>query len=147
VPAYEWQFSDVNPPVQAWAAWRIYQNEKRLNGTSDRNFLDEARQRLLLNFTWWVNREDPQGCNVFQGGFLGLARRMIGIFLRGADGRRPVFGNYELLQADPHWRDHVWFHEYFHGDTGAGLGASHQTGWTALVAALIEQGCARAAVD
>ncbi|TMJ07647.1 MAG: hypothetical protein E6H02_11165 [Bacillati bacterium ANGP1] len=68
-----------------------------------------------------------------------LARRLTRIFLRGPDGRRPVFGANEILQRDPHWRDYLLFHEYFHGDTGAGLGASHQTGWTALVAKLIEQ--------
>ena len=66
-----------------------------------------------------------------------LSRRVISLFLRGDDGRRPVFGGYELLQTDPAWRDLILFHEYFHGDTGAGLGASHQTGWTGLVADLI----------
>jgi hypothetical protein len=66
-----------------------------------------------------------------------LTRRLIGLFLRGPDGRRPVFGGYTLLQDDPAWRDAILFHEYFHGDTGAGLGASHQTGWTGLVADLI----------
>jgi len=69
-----------------------------------------------------------------------LERRLSGIFLRGADGRRPVFGATEKFQQDPHWRDLVPFHEYFHGDTGAGVGASHQTGWTGLVAKLLEQG-------
>jgi hypothetical protein len=68
-----------------------------------------------------------------------LSRRLIRLFLRGPDGRRPVFGANEVLQTDPHWRDCLLFHEYFHGDTGAGLGASHQTGWTALVAKLLEQ--------
>ncbi len=66
-----------------------------------------------------------------------LASRLIALFLRDTDGRRPVFGGYELLQNDPAWRDSILFHEYFHGDTGAGLGASHQTGWTGLVADLI----------
>ena len=66
-----------------------------------------------------------------------LAGRLVALFLRGADGRRPVFGGYTLLQEDPAWRDLILFHEYFHGDTGAGLGASHQTGWTGLVADLI----------
>jgi hypothetical protein len=68
-----------------------------------------------------------------------LADRLIGIFTRGADGRRAVFGDVALFQDDPHWRDHLRFHEYFDGDTGAGLGASHQTGWTALVASLIDE--------
>ena len=71
-----------------------------------------------------------------------LRRRLISLFLRGSDGRRPCFGGVERMQTDPHWRDHVLFYEYFHGDNGAGLGASHQTGWTGLVADLI---CARRA--
>jgi hypothetical protein len=66
-----------------------------------------------------------------------LARRLVSLFLTGPDSRRPVFGNYALFQQDPAWRDQLWFHEYFHGDTGAGLGASHQTGWTGLVLDLI----------
>jgi hypothetical protein len=67
-----------------------------------------------------------------------LSRRLTRIFLRGADGRRPVFGEHDKLQNDPHFRDHILFHEYFHGDTGAGVGASHQTGWTGLVAKLLQ---------
>jgi hypothetical protein len=66
-----------------------------------------------------------------------LSQRLIGIFLRGPDGRRPVFGDNETMRLDPHWRDLLPFHEHFHGDTTAGLGASHQTGWTALVANLL----------
>jgi hypothetical protein len=68
-----------------------------------------------------------------------LSRRLIGLFVRGPDGRRPVHGRYAKFHDDPHWRDLIPFHEYFHGETGAGLGASHQTGWTALVAKLIQQ--------
>ena len=67
-----------------------------------------------------------------------LATRLNGIFLRNADGERPVFGSSRRLQDDPHFRDHVLFHEYFHGDTGRGVGASHQTGWTGLVAKLLQ---------
>jgi hypothetical protein len=67
-----------------------------------------------------------------------IANRLISIFLRDASGRRPVFGGLEKFQTDPHWRDHILFHEYFHGDNGAGIGASHQTGWSGLVATLIE---------
>jgi hypothetical protein len=67
-----------------------------------------------------------------------IANRLISIFLRDANGRRPVFGGLEKFQTDPHWRDHILFHEYFHGDNGAGVGASHQTGWSGLVATLIE---------
>ncbi len=80
IPAYEWKFSDVNPPVHAWAAWRVYKIEKRVRGKSDRNFLERIFHKLLLNFTWWVNRKDPDGRNVFQGGFLGLDN--IGLFDR-----------------------------------------------------------------
>jgi len=68
-----------------------------------------------------------------------LSRRLASLFLRGGDGRRPVFGTNDTFQQGAHWRDLVLFHEYFHGDTGAGLGASHQTGWTAIVAKLLQQ--------
>jgi hypothetical protein len=68
-----------------------------------------------------------------------ISQRLCRIFLRGPDGRRPVFGDVEKFQSDPHWRDAIPFYEYFHGDTGAGLGASHQTGWTGLVAKLLRQ--------
>jgi len=82
IPAYEWAFGDVNPPVHAWAAWRVYKIEKRIRGKADRLFLERVFQKLLLNFTWWVNRKDPEGHNVFQGGFLGLDN--IGVFDRSA---------------------------------------------------------------
>ena len=68
-----------------------------------------------------------------------LSRRLIRIFTRDGEGRRAVFGGQDRLQRDPHWRDYLLFHEYFHGDNGAGIGASHQTGWTGLVAKLIQQ--------
>jgi hypothetical protein len=68
-----------------------------------------------------------------------LSRRLISIFVRDEKGQRPVFGNHELFRRDPHWRDYVLFYEYFHGDNGTGLGASHQTGWTGVVAELIQQ--------
>jgi hypothetical protein len=68
-----------------------------------------------------------------------ISQRLTRIFSRDADGRRPVFGGTEKFQRDPNWRDLIPFHEYFHGDNGAGIGASHQTGWTALVAKLIQQ--------
>ena len=67
-----------------------------------------------------------------------LSRRLVATFLRGDDGRRPVYGGTRLFQEDPHWRDLILFYEYFHGDNGAGLGASHQAGWTGLVARLIQ---------
>jgi len=80
IPAYEWEFSDVNPPVHAWAAHQVYKLEKERTGTGDRAFLERIFQKLLLNFTWWVNRKDYEGQNVFQGGFLGLDN--IGVFDR-----------------------------------------------------------------
>ena len=80
LPAYEWNFSDVNPPVHAWAVWRVYKIAARIQGKKDRNFLVRAFHKLLLNFTWWVNRKDPEGKNVFEGGFLGLDN--IGVFDR-----------------------------------------------------------------
>ena len=71
LPAYEWNFSDVNPPVHAWAVWRVYKIEQKHFGRTDRSFLERAFHKLLLNFTWWVNRKDAEGNNIFQGGFLG----------------------------------------------------------------------------
>jgi hypothetical protein len=82
IPAYEWAFSDVNPPVHAWAAWRIYNIEHKMYGRRDIHFLERVFQKLLLNFTWWVNRKDAEGKNVFEGGFLGLDN--IGVFDRNA---------------------------------------------------------------
>ena len=83
IPAYEWAFGDVNPPVHAWAAWRVYQIDRKQNdGRGDLQFLERVFHKLMLNFTWWVNRKDAEGRNVFQGGFLGLDN--IGVFDRGA---------------------------------------------------------------
>ncbi len=93
IPAYEYAFSDVNPPVHAWAAWRVY----KITGTKgqrDRNFLERVFQKLLVNFTWWVNRKDAQGKNLFAGGFLGLDN--IGVF----DRSKPLPGGGQLEQAD-----------------------------------------------
>lgn len=72
LPAYEWAYGDVNPPVHAWATWNVYTMEKSKHGTGDREFLESVFQKLLLNFTWWVNRKDTQGNSIFEGGFLGL---------------------------------------------------------------------------
>jgi len=72
IPAYEWEFSDMNPPVHAWACWRVYQLEKQRTGNGDASFLEKCLHKLLMNFAWWVNRVDSQGNNVFEGGFLGL---------------------------------------------------------------------------
>jgi hypothetical protein len=94
LPAYEWNFSDVNPPVQAWAALQVYQIEKNRTGKGDIVFLKKIFQKLLINFTWWINRKDANGNNMFEGGFLGLDN--IGVFNRS---HRP--GNdMELEQAD-----------------------------------------------
>ncbi len=82
VPAYEWNFSDVNPPVLAWAAWRVYGIDRKDRRVGDTLFLERVFQKLLLNFTWWVNRKDEFGNNVFEGGFLGLDN--IGLFDRSA---------------------------------------------------------------
>jgi hypothetical protein len=94
LPAYEWAFEDVNPPVHAWAAWRVYKIEKRWYGRADRGFLERVFHKLLLNFTWWVNRKDVDGRNVFEGGFLGLDN--IGIF----DRSKPPLGGGRLEQSD-----------------------------------------------
>jgi hypothetical protein len=225
MPAYEWNFSDVNPPVHAFATLFLHRTEQALRGETDLDFLKATFNKLLLNFTWWVNRKDRFGKNVFEGGFLGLdnigvfdrsaplptcgqeyrvdylpaesntgmfggnsnwrgpvwmpvnailirallnfylyygdnfkiecptgsgkmmdlfevskeiADRLSRIFLRDENGRRPVYGGTEKFQTDPHWRDHILFYEYFHGDNGAGLGANHQTGWTGVVAKFIQ---------
>ena len=82
IPAYEWAFGDVNPPVHAWATWRVYKIEEKRTGKGDRLFLERVFQKLLLNFTWWVNRKDAEGNNIFEGGFLGLDN--IGVFDRSA---------------------------------------------------------------
>jgi hypothetical protein len=94
LPAYEWDFNDANPPVHALAAWKVFLTDRELKGRPDHSFLEEIFQKLLLNFTWWVNREDSEGNNIFEGGFLGLDN--IGIFNRNA----PVPGGGLLEQAD-----------------------------------------------
>jgi hypothetical protein len=82
IPAYEWNFSDVNPPVHAWAAWRVFKIDQRIKGKPDRVFLERVFHKLLLNFTWWINRKDSEENNIFEGGFLGLDN--IGVFDRNA---------------------------------------------------------------
>ena len=94
IPAYEWTFGDVNPPVHAWAAWRVYKIDKKQTGVGDRVFLERVFHKLLLNFTWWVNRKDTDGKNIFQGGFLGLDN--IGVFDRSA----PVPTGGHIEQSD-----------------------------------------------
>ncbi|MDQ3804039.1 MAG: glucosidase [Acidobacteriota bacterium] len=95
LPAYEWAFGDVNPPVHAWAALRVYRIEKkRRDGVGDRQFLERVFHKLLLNFTWWVNRKDAEGMNIFQGGFLGLDN--VGVF----DRSRPLPTGGHLAQSD-----------------------------------------------
>ena len=83
MPAYEWDFDGVNPPVHAWAVWRVYTIEQEMYGRSDKKFLERVFQKLLMNFTWWVNQHDDENNNIFQGGFLGLDN--IGVFNRGGD--------------------------------------------------------------
>ena len=94
IPAYEWALGDVNPPVQAWAAWRVYKIDKKRHGVGDRAFLQRVFHKLLLNFTWWVNRKDAGGRNIFQGGFLGLDN--IGVF----DRSKPLPTGGRLEQSD-----------------------------------------------
>jgi hypothetical protein len=95
LPAYEWSFGDVNPPVQAWAALQVYENDRRWSGgVGDTNFLQRVFHSLIMNFTWWVNRKDAQGLNVFEGGFLGLDN--IGVFNRSA----PLPTGGHLQQSD-----------------------------------------------
>jgi len=94
LPAYEWNFSDVNPPVHAWAALKTYELDKKNTGKGDIVFLKRVFQKLLLNFTWWVNRKDSEGHNIFQGGFLGLDN--IGVF----DRSRPLPTGGHIEQAD-----------------------------------------------
>ena len=80
IPAYEWNFSDVNPPVHSWAVWTVYEKDKKRTGQADTPFLEKAFQKLLINFTWWVNQKDTSGTDLFEGGFLGLDN--IGVFDR-----------------------------------------------------------------
>ena len=95
LPAYEWNFSDVNPPVHAWATWRVYKmDKKKNNNVGDKAFLESVFHKLLLNFTWWVNRKDEYNHNIFQGGFLGLDN--IGVFDRSAE----IPGGGHIEQAD-----------------------------------------------
>jgi hypothetical protein len=94
LPSYEWNFSDVNPPVQAWAAMQVYNIEKKQTGKGDIKFLKKVFQKLLINFTWWINRKDVNGNNIFEGGFLGLDN--IGVFNRSFH----FSGEVQLEQAD-----------------------------------------------
>jgi len=94
LPAYEWEFSDVNPPVHPWAVYRVYKIDQKLTGKADFQFLESAFHKLLMNFTWWVNRKDSQGNNIFEGGFLGLDN--IGVF----DRNKPLPTGGFIEQAD-----------------------------------------------
>jgi hypothetical protein len=94
IPAYEWNFGDVNPPVHAWAVWQVYERDLKKTGNADWSFLEECFQKLLINFTWWVNRKDINGIDLFEGGFLGLDN--IGVF----DRSQKVPGVKNLQQAD-----------------------------------------------
>ena len=94
IPAYEWNFSDVNPPVHAWATIFMYRTEQAMYGTGDLDFLKRSFAKLMLNFSWWVNRKDRSGKNLFEGGFLGLDN--IGVFDRSS----PLPTGGYLEQAD-----------------------------------------------
>ena len=95
IPAYEWNFSDVNPPVHGWATWKVYEiDREQNNGVGDIEFLEKIFHKLLLNFTWWVNQKDDTGNNIFSGGFLGLDN--IGVF----DRSKPLPGGAYIEQAD-----------------------------------------------
>lgn len=94
IPAYEWAFGDVNPPVHAWATWLVYEADAKRSGKPDRAFLERVFHKLMLNFTWWVNRKDAGGRNIFQGGFLGLDN--IGVFDRSS----PLPTGGHINQAD-----------------------------------------------
>ncbi|HEY5967262.1 MAG TPA: glucosidase [Chitinophagaceae bacterium] len=94
IPAYEWNFSDVNPPVHAWSVWQVYEADKKKTGIPDWDFLERAFQKLLMNFTWWVNQKDANGTDIFEGGFLGLDN--IGVF----DRNHMPPGIKKLQQAD-----------------------------------------------
>ena len=99
IPAYEWAFSDVNPPVHAWATWRVYQIDRKHNGGSgDLEFLERVFHKLMLNFTWWVNRKDNLGKSIFQGGFLGLDN--IGVFDRAPSSHRRLHQSVGRHQLD-----------------------------------------------
>jgi hypothetical protein len=94
LPAYEWSFNDANPPLHAWAAWRVFEMDRTINGVADHLFLKRVFNKMMMNFTWWVNRKDASGRNIFQGGFLGLDN--IAIFDRSA----PLPTGGELSQSD-----------------------------------------------
>jgi hypothetical protein len=94
LPAYEWEFSDVNPPVHAWSCYRVFKIDWKIQGKPDYEFLEAAYHKLLMNFTWWVNRKDSEGNNIFEGGFLGLDN--IGLF----DRSKPLPGGGFVEQAD-----------------------------------------------
>ncbi|MET0091148.1 MAG: hypothetical protein ABW068_14220, partial [Candidatus Thiodiazotropha sp.] len=94
IPAYEWSFSDVNPPVHAWAALKMFRAERMQTGQGDRRFLQRVFHKLLLNYAWWINRKDRFGQNLFEGGFLGLDN--ISVY----DRSKPLPPGYALKQAD-----------------------------------------------
>ena len=149
LPAYEWAFSDVNPPVHAWAAWRVYKIEKKRCGVGDRSFLQRVFHKLLLNFTWWVNRKDADGRNIFQGGFLGLDNVGVfnrsdplptGGFIQQADGTgwmamytlNLLAIALELALEDPSYEDvasKFWEHFLYIADAINHIGGEQQAMW------------------
>ncbi len=97
IPAYEWSFGDANPPVHAWACWRVFKIDEKIKRTPDYDFLERVFHKLLVNFTWWVNRKDSEGANIFEGGFLGLDN--IGIFNRSERSRPGGFLSSPMARA------------------------------------------------
>ena len=109
IPAYEWEFSDLNPPVHAWAVWRVYNMDRIATGKADRDFLEKCFHKLLINFAWWINKVDREGNNIFEGGFLGLDNiTVVDRSERGADGssaravRRHRLDGHVLPEPDAH---------------------------------------------
>ena len=109
IPAYEWEFSDLNPPVHAWAVWRVYKMDRDTSGKADRAFLERCFHKLLINFAWWINKVDREGNNIFEGGFLGLDNITVvdrsmstGDGARARTGRRHRLDGHVLPQHDAH---------------------------------------------
>src|SRR5207248_11103768 len=129
IPAYEWSFSDVNPPVHAWACCRVFQIDRKLTGHPDYGFLESVFHKLLLNFTWWVNRKDATGSNIFEGGFLGLDN--IGVFDRSAP--LPTGGYIEQSDGTS------WMAIYCSGMMGIALAlATHDPVYEGIAAKFLE---------
>jgi hypothetical protein len=137
IPAEKTRLQEIKETGRAWRFWGPYRGPVWF----PTNYMI---LRALLHFYLYYGDDFKVECPTGSGQYMTLieigselARRLCGIFLRNESGNRPVFGGQKLFDHDPYWRDLIPFHEYFHGDNGAGIGASHQTGWTGLVASLI----------